>query len=274
MTAQLYEETNSSNVRALWNTRPLVPEIYKRMLSQAKMLNKIDPAILSCPFFVAAPKWWEEEIVLGNRIVLVGQETFGWGFQEQCPVDSSILHSITTLSHAADRPDAVNRLVDAYIEFDFGKKISGLSNTPFWRAHSMLCARLGRPHAYHPVMWLNVVSVNFAGPGGGSANMWDNLDWPQVEEVAEWQRGKLLHELTALRPTHVFFMSGPNYDFYLKKEGFKFSECGNYNEIGLVEVSHCDVPTSANMFRIYHPGYILRKKNWCHLERFVESLAK
>jgi hypothetical protein len=253
-----------------WSFEPLAPELYQRMLNRREQLDTIGSENLSGPLFATAPKRW---FACRRRTVLIGQETYGWGFSEPCPADNRHHHSISTLKDIGQRADAVAKLCDAYVKFDLGKSNSKLERTPFWRMHRLLANRLGDGD-YQSVMWLNVVAVDYCAFGASSASMWWNLTYEDVDLVAEWQRGKLTSELKKLKPDCVVFASGPNYDRYLRAEfgELKVSQVDKFDALSLAQMSDRDAVLPSATYRMYHPGYIMRRGIWNNLERFVESL--
>jgi hypothetical protein len=240
------------------------------MLDNTKQLESIGLENLSAPLFATTPKKWADQ---KKRVILVGQETYGWGYSEPCPADKKHRHSLSTLGDVCRREDALAKLCGAYAEFDLGKSNPKLERTPFWRMHRLLAKTFGGDD-YQSVMWLNVASVDYCAFGASSASMWWNLSYEDVDRVAEWQRGKLTSELKKLKPDCVVFASGPNYDRYLRAEfgELKVSQVDKFDALSLAQMSDRDAVLPSATYRMYHPGYIMRRGIWNNLERFVESL--
>lgn len=65
-------------------------------------------------------------------------------------------------------------------------------------------------------------------------------------------------EIKIINPDIVLFLTGYNYDNYIKKQlhDVEFAAVSGYNEKEFARLKHSVLPY--NSFRIYHPGYLQR----------------
>jgi hypothetical protein len=254
-----------------WDSHPLAPVSYDRMLKSIDILSSIGPENLSCPHLACLPVDWAKK---RRKIVVIGQETCGWGFEEACPADKNVHHQVSTLLEASLRANAVSLLIETYGKFDLAASIPKLTSTPFWRMHRLISDKLCEGD-HRSVMWLNVVAVDYCAQGRSSNSMWWNLNWDQVKTVSEWQKGRLREEIKTLSPDVVIFMSGPSYDYYLKAEFCDFEKdeaSTEFEKLKLARITDSKSILPNSSYRLYHPGYINRSGNWRVLEDFVSSL--
>lgn len=66
-------------------------------------------------------------------------------------------------------------------------------------------------------------------------------------------------EIKIINPDIVLFLTGPNYDYYIKNQlkGVEFKTVENYGIRQFARVEYKSLPK--NSFRIYHPVYLRRR---------------
>ncbi|HEX2256627.1 MAG TPA: hypothetical protein VHG92_08000 [Afifellaceae bacterium] len=242
--------------------RILAREEIKELLRNAQALEPGFRAKLSAPFVVSLPPEWDSA---KHRVVIVGQETGGWGYSrngdwrdrlDDCLTEDGVLESLATNDE----------------EFDFARGDSSFERTPFWRAHRELAGAL-EDGDYRRVLWLNLVRTDFNKEGTKSANMWWNLSWPEAEAIAEWQKHALPAEMLESEAKAAVFFTGPNYDFYLKAAfpGIQFNQLRpDHGPRVLARLVHEALPRCA--VRTYHPNYLRRSGQWQILTRIIEQI--
>jgi hypothetical protein len=202
---------------------------------------------LSAPFITAiAPEWQSARF----RILMIGQETFGWGGGRD------LNDPVELLPHWLAARD-VDGLARCYEHFDFGEEYR---STPLWSFHRLL-ADTFEGGQYRKVAWSNLVRVDTGPMKERSRSAWDNLTNGEFEAICTWQR-KLFHaELAALSPDAVVFVTSWRYDPAIR---FMFSDA-HLTETGrglgvheLARVRADGLPDRS--FRTYHPGYLRRAR--------------
>jgi hypothetical protein len=209
---------------------------------------------LSAPLVISIPdEWWSAS----SQVMIIGQETYEWG----CRLEETVAE-----------PNAVDELAHGYVGFDFAEGHRARRGA-FWRAHRHIADSLEHG-AYRRVLWSNLVRVDYSYGGTGSANMWDNLTWEEVEAVAEWQKHVLSAEIRETGAQAAVFLTGPRYDFYLSKTfpGARFDPFpGNENELRRIcIVRHDNLPDLS--IRTYHPSYLQRRGLWPLLTRLTDFI--
>ena len=206
---------------------------YERALTIYRATVPAAPT-LAQPFLVAVPADYERST---RRLMIVGQETFGWGERYAGGVAS-----------AAD-------LMALHAEFDLGRYYRP---SPFWQAAHQLHAALNPDGPARAFVWNNLVKVD-AGRGRQPAEVEDAVSRLEL----------LPAEIRLLAPDVVVFLTGPRYDARLLAAfpGATLDPAAS----AVARVQHSDLPTQS--FRTYHPAYLRRAKRWAVLDE-VAALAR
>lgn len=227
---------------------------HQRMIDSATrtLRGKIAPRNLTAPLIMTKPDGWHRK---KRRIVIFGQETMEWGAVYR---PSLRLIRCGSLAEAKLRRGAVLNLAIEYQKFMSSGR-TPFSKRGFWQAYEEIVGRFEPSSS--AALWGNVVCVAFDAPGRKNMSMFRNLTWPEVDCIARWQFGRLKAEIAELEPTDVFFLSGPDYDYYLLKEFPGLGKKSVSNEVGerqLARLCHTNLPF--NTFRTYHPNARVRDK--------------
>jgi hypothetical protein len=226
-------------VRALVRTREQLPPLLRPKLS--------------APFLISLPEEWHSSTY---RIMIVGQETFGWWDSlDRCSTDDECLL----------------QLANEYARFDFAEG-SRFARSPFWRAHRQIADEL-EEGCYRKVLWSNVVRTDCYTDELGSASMWSSLEWDEIYSVARWQRYVLPAEIAESSPMAIVFFTGPNYDVYITEtfEGAALTPVfADKPERAFARIRHSQLPFTS--LRTYHPAYLSRSGQWELISRIVELI--
>ncbi len=93
---------------------------------------------------------------------------------------------------------------------------------------------------------------------------------PRYIEEVELNYFKVIYkEVEILKPDVIVFMSGPNYDWFIKQQfgEVKFSHVENFNERQIAKI---DIPGVASAYRTYHPNYLWRN----NIDHYFGSIIK
>ncbi len=205
---------------------------YAAAVTLWRELNESTPG-LSAPFVVAPDARYRDAAV---RLMIVGQETFGWG-------------------EGIDRGQSAEQLVEIlrewYRSFNLG---ANYRSTPFWSAADHIFRSLNPSTDARAFLWSNLVKMD----------MGRRRVTPEVEERVAALR-LLQREISEFSPEVVVFFTGPRYDERLAMSfpGARFETAGPL----LARVIHADLPTRT--FRTYHPRYLRMSRHWGVLDELI-----
>jgi hypothetical protein len=194
----------------------------------------------------------DEYLSSSPKVLLIGQETCGWG-------DGSVMFS--TLSRFLNEDiDSVNILMDTYDKFKFAEFAK--NNTPFWRFYKQLHKKLeiapynlqtdlDRPYPKY-IAWTNIFKFDYKRKA---------LSQEQKNVFKSINLELLKKEIKIIKPDMILFVTGWKYDDFIKEffTNYSFEKI----ETGyLARIGHEDFPF--NTFRTFHPHTLqLRKKFDC-----------
>jgi hypothetical protein len=173
-----------------------------------------------------------------RRLLVVGQETFGWGEDFKPDLDASA---------------GVERCLDRYRRFEVGAQYL---RSPFWVAARWFQEALNPAAPPSAFLWTNLCKVD-EGQRRPPADV-QSLLLERFDLLAE--------ELRLTSPEVVLFLTGPCYDDMLRAQlpGVEFVPVGGHPARTLSRLRHRDLPERS--FRTYHPGYLRRARKWGVLE--------
>lgn len=187
----------------------------------------------SRPFVIRVPDGYESS---ARRLLIVGQETFGWGWQDGAPLASP------------------RQLMDLHAEFELGRHYT---SSPFWRGAHELHRRVDPTGEHGAFLWSNLVRVDCQRRRPPKA----------LEEHVASLRW-LNEELAITKPDVVVFFTGPRYDDRLSSQfsGLTYVDLGD----GLRHLRHAELPVHS--YRTYHPKYLVLSGRWGQLERIAAAV--
>jgi hypothetical protein len=196
---------------------------------------------VSRPLLMYVPESYAKTAV---KLMVVGQETYGWGDPETRPETNTVVEYNT-----------VDALVGLYRGFDLARHYRRRSY--FWRAAHRLYRELNPGGEEHAFVWSNLVKVD------------QNKRRPEFAvEEAICRLGLLEKEIEITKPDVVIFFTGPTRDERLRST---FPDVV-YEELfpGVVQLRHSALP--ARSYRTYHPSYLKRSRRWGDLERLLSHI--
>lgn len=221
-----------------------------------KDFHLMEPLLGRCsaPLLLSPPaEWFASDL----RLLLVGQETLGWGTAEGSRGEVAI----SRLPEFLAAPDGVDRLMRNYEKFAFGKNYHG-NRSPFWRAFRLLQSGTGTV----PV-WTNIFGFDV-----DASSVMGSCSAEEVRAILKAQHGLLRREIEQLAPDVVLFLCGPNYDLALRGEfpEVQFTAVAGRTERQFARVRASGLP--ARSYRLYHPNYLNRsRERWAWLQELMDS---
>ena len=177
------------------------------------------------------------------KILIVGQENNGYGYETE--PKKSMLFTLDFQS---------NRYYD---------------NAPFFSFPYSFCASINdcdneKYSKKSYLAWVNLKEFSFETSSKKPLN-------EKAQNIIDNEYNILEEEIKIINPDIVLFLTGPNYDYYIKAQlnGVEFKTIENYGIRQFARVEHKSLPK--NSFRIYHPVYLRRRS----LENnYLEKLKK
>lgn len=177
------------------------------------------------------------------KILIVGQENNGYGYETE-PKKSMLFT----------------------LDFQNGRYYD---NAPFFSFPYSFCASINdcdneKYSKKSYLAWVNLKEFSFETSSKKSLN-------EKAQNIIDNEYNILEEEIKIINPDIVLFLTGPNYDYYIKAQlnGVEFKTVENYHIRQFARVEHKSLPK--NSFRIYHPVYLRRRS----LENnYLEKLKK
>ncbi|WP_302368367.1 hypothetical protein [Brachyspira aalborgi] len=177
------------------------------------------------------------------KILIVGQENNGYGYETE-PKKSMLFT----------------------LDFQNGRYYD---NAPFFSFPYSFCASINdcdneKYSKKSYLAWVNLKEFSFETSSKKPLN-------EKAQNIIDNEYNILEEEIKIINPDIVLFLTGPNYDYYIKAQlnGVEFKTVENYQIGQFARVEHKSLPK--NSFRIYHPVYLRRRS----LENnYLEKLKK
>lgn len=177
------------------------------------------------------------------KILIVGQENNGYGYETE-PKKSMLFT----------------------LDFQNGRYYD---NAPFFSFPYSFCASINdcdneKYSKKSYLAWVNLKEFSFETSSKKPLN-------EKAQNIIDNEYNILEEEIKIINPDIVLFLTGPNYDYYIKAQlkGVEFKTVENYGIRQFARVEHEALPK--NSFRIYHPVYLRRRS----LENnYLEKLKK
>ena len=164
-------------------------------------------------------------------ILIVGQENNGYGYETE--PKKSMLFTLDFQS---------NRYYD---------------NAPFFSFPYSFCASINdcdneKYSKKSYLAWVNLKEFSFETSSKKPLN-------EKAQNIIDNEYNILEEEIKIINPDIVLFLTGPNYDYYIKAQlnGVEFKTIENYGIRQFARVEHKSL--TKNSFRIYHPVYLRRR---------------
>ncbi len=182
------------------------------------------------PFLIVEPSDYKEKL---KKVMICGQETQGWGNEfDDCP-DKATMDAILGI----------------YAGFVNGKG----NNSPYWQfIHSLkrACPDVG-------FVCNNIVKIG-KKHGPGCDDTINELTLKYFPVISE--------ELDILKPDIILFLTGPHYDWRIRKTigDFKTRPIGNIKRFDEIIFNNPSMPRA---YRCYHPRYLRQ----CGQEQIIKA---
>lgn len=218
-----------------WNNK--LEQLYRSktrdLLKMYEELKQADRTDYSWPLLLHV---WEEEYSNAPvKLMIIGQETNGWGAKLETTND--VLSSMKM-----------------YEDFNLGHNYK----STFWQWAYKINQILGNPDS-NCFVWNNILKFGKECSKGCP-------DW-QVTNLENKYFNIIADEISILEPDVCIFLTGPSYDAEIKSK-FPDVELINFGDYKINEVSQLkSKKLPALSFRTYHPGYGGRYSDW-YLELF------
>ena len=235
-------------------------EEYKAKWSETRQRGTLPQGLLerlSCPLLLHIKDGlWDDSTY---RILLVGQETFGW--------DDGKDGAFQTMLDFLAKPGSVEQMQNVYEGFNFG---ATYTRSPFWQAYreARCVAETDRDYS---VMWSNLYRCCFDGGSVFRAGM------EEQQLLLEMSRDIFVDEIKILKPHTVIFTTGPAYDETLNQlfPGNVFADFSSErnNQRQLAKINHPDLPQGKS-YRTYHPNYLRRTQKWDLFQKILVDIQQ
>ncbi len=220
---------------------------------------------LSPPLLLHVPQTW---LSSNERILLVGQETLGWGFEAGCYYEWPYPQILNYSAFKAE-PASVAAMVQGYRVFEFAKHQPINYRSPFWRAYRQCRVALGelRDGIETSVLWTNLFRMSLDGGrvlNGSTA---------EVAQLLNAGKELLRKEILILCPTAVVFYTGPDYNsaLYSTFPCMKLIHFNDHDPTRTARISHPDLPDRA--WRTFHPNHLSHGK-WNIVGQIYDAIAQ
>jgi hypothetical protein len=215
----------------------------------------------SAPLLISPHAEWMKATF---RILIVGQETHGWGYTRSD--DASDLSTVNNFLEFCASEKGVDSMLRGYQVFlhesDYWKR-----NSAFWRAFRICGQAMHSEQS--SVLWTNIFKVDVEG------SVVRNCSRVERELIMESQRDLLKREISLLAPDVVLFFSGPTYDPALE---FAFPDITFHRFHPNVETRELAYVRSSDLsplcLRSFHPSYLQRSRRWSTVLGMAEWLQK
>lgn len=195
----------------------------------------------------------EQYINSSPKVLLIGQETCGWG-------DSINFSNLT--GFLSNDIDSVSSLISKYRDFNFAEKAR--NNTPFWRFYKQLHGKLkmdfGKSYPNH-IVWTNIFKFDYHRKALSN----------EQKNIFKSINGELLKkEIEIIQPDMILFVTGWRYDEFIRA-AFLQCEYERIEEGYLAKINHQYLPP--HTFRTFHPHTLqLQKKFGLVFDLINESI--
>lgn len=176
---------------------------------------------------------WEDEYAAAPiKLMIFGQETYGWNNQSEGDVEKNTAETLT----------------NEYLLHNMGRD---RQHSPFWRTVHKLNKMMGNPDT-NCFVWNNILKFGKEDSSGNPSNGVMDAEMKYMNVIPE--------EIDILNPEVCLFLTGPNYDSDILRKfpEAEFIPVDGFETNQLVQVKSASLPQKS--FRTYHPGYGERHK--------------
>mgnify|MGYP002620383668 CR=1 FL=1 len=215
-------------------------EYLNKLTSDGELRNKLEIDRISPPVLINIDAPYAQYAEADIKILYIGKENNGWMSrknQEEYGLNQNFTETEIFL----------NALLKLYKKFNLGRKY----RRAFYTFMDLLLEKFKINNRKPGILWSNLIRLDCVNKKNLSES--DKLK----EKVFELDENNqiLREEIAILKPDIVVFVTGPNYDHFLKKSfpGLKMNQLRDFKPREISILEHDSLPKTS--LRIYHPGY-------------------
>lgn len=216
---------------------------FNEILKKAEALNIADKLVLNLPY--ATQQYVDSKV----KIMLVGQESNGWSFK---------LNDLEGSGEYKGLCGAMERTKSFQTKKPYNKPFWTFAKGIYEACHNSALTD-NKPNAYF--FWSNLRKICYNTPNEKDTTTThlqpdDPLPESLQELIDKHLDSLLLNEIQIAQPDIVLFLSGPNYDGYIKQqlEGVTFQAHVDDMPSRAAARLECPSITHTAMLRLYHPN--------------------
>lgn len=212
---------------------------------------------LSAPLLLKIPEMWLKST---PRLLIVGQETRGWG----CCAENSEgfrwpWESVINFAEFLAFSSSIEALVDLYGQFEFALHNRKNYSRPFWKAYRQIRRAIdGTVDGFETsVLWTNLWRMDYQRCPVHTHSEVKMPVWNLQKNMS-----LLAREISILEARGVIFFVGRNNWWFLKDAfpDLEIRRFGNFDEKVVSWVSARGLPQLSAY--TYHPAYLARLRRW------------
>jgi hypothetical protein len=204
-----------------------------RIFSDKDLFDLIEQYEVSSPILLNVEAQSGNYLTCDFKLLYVGKETHYWFNQSE--------RNQLGLEKIEVKEKYQQNLIDLYCKFNIGKEY----RWPIFTFLDLLISELQKSRKSVGYLWTNILRHDYFGDGKVP---------PEVEGKITFDNNYIFQrELEILNPSAVVFVTGPQYDYILKKTfaNLKFRQISKYpiNEFAILESDSL----TCKAVRVYHP---------------------
>lgn len=205
---------------------------FTEILKQAEALNLADKLVLNLPY--ATQQYLDSKV----KVMIVGQESYGWSFK---------LNDLEGSGAYKGLGGAMERTKSFQSKKSYNTRFWSFARGVYEACHNSALTD-SKPNAYF--FWSNLRRICLDSKPATA------LPSPLQELITKHLDALLLSEIHIVEPDIVLFLSGPNYDSYIKSQLDGVTFQAHIDDMPRRAAARLECPsvTHATMLRLYHPN--------------------
>lgn len=204
--------------------------------------NSIAKKKATNPFLISIPDNYDS---YKNRIMIFGQETNGW---------------CSECGNSSEYSNSIDKSIETYREFYLDGRVYN-SSSPFWNEFKRIRHEiLKEKNALF--LWNNVNKIGRVGVG--NLQEINNIQFNYFQVIKE--------EIKAFKPNIMIFLTGPNYDFFIKSNIGEFNQREIYDSIWEITFND-EFLKPIKTIKTYHPKSLYtQRKNRTVIPNLIKEI--